>query len=248
MKTIWIVLFSLLGIVMIHGEEYVHVMRMENTDYRVTTRISQEDVDGNRMMEKADPITGSVHRIVLDQQGKTKSWNIVSRDHDVLFSREGARIIVYEESSDHACQETIEIDEKPWFAAIPEGLHQFVVEGGKTIEFWTINPQTFKAYRMIAKRVKTEDIIVQGRKVRAIHIKVSASGVPALFFSMSFWYRESDEVPGFQREFTRRRTAMTPRYLRCMICRGACVPPGNGARISLMDVFTGYAVHRVRDC
>ena len=193
-KMISAILLYFVVVMPIQADEYIYSMRMDDTEYTVTTTIRQDESNGTILVEKNDPVTGVIHRFVLDEQGGTVFWIVCENDKETKYTRTESSILVEETTADNEGKDVIEIDANPWLSTIPEGLQQFVADGEKRFEFWTINPETYKAYRMIAKRVTTEDIIVQGDTVRAIHIKVSASGVPALFFSMSFWYREADGV------------------------------------------------------
>lgn len=173
-------------------EEYRYAMKIDDVEYRIATQINRDEETGTRKVEKHDPVTGMVHRFVLDERGGTVSWQIVFHDREVLFSRDGMTVISTVKPGGSNDSTPITIDESPWFADIPEGLQPFVIDGSKKMEFWTIDPATHKPYRMVAKRGKNVDLIVQGTTERAIPVTVSPLGVPAIFFSMKFWYRESD--------------------------------------------------------
>ncbi len=187
-----VILLFLITVLPGYTEEYVYAMNTDDGEYRITTQIIRDDENGTRQVEKHDPVTGVVHRFVLDEWGGTVSWQIVFHDREVLFSRDGMTIISTEKPGGSNDAIPITIDGSPWFAAIPEGLQLFVIDGSKKMEFWTIDPGTHKPYRMVAKRGKNVDLIIQGTTERAIPVTVSPSGVPAIFFSMKFWYRESD--------------------------------------------------------
>ena len=74
----------------IHAEEYVHVMRMGKTEYRVTTRIIHDGVTGTIRVEKNDPLTDKAHSFLLDAQGGTVLWSIEENGSEVLFDRDGS--------------------------------------------------------------------------------------------------------------------------------------------------------------
>ena len=187
-----VILLFLITVLPGYTEEYVYAMNTDDGEYRITTQINRDDENGTRQVEKHDPVTGAVHRFILDERGGTVSWQITFHDREVLFARDGLTVISTEKLSGNNDAKPITIDESPWFGAIPEGLQPFVIDGSKKMEFWTIDPATHKPYRMVAKRGKNGDIIVQGMTERAIPVTVSPAGVPAIFFSMKFWYRESD--------------------------------------------------------
>lgn len=194
MKFFYCIVLSILFMVMVRAEEYVHAMRIGGTEYTVTTRIFHDGNTGNKQVEKSDPVTGAVHRILLDEHGGTVSWSIEENGNEVLFTRNGVRITVNDPNRIDGEPELIEIDETPWFADMQEGLQKFAGTGNDEMEFWTVNPESYKAYLMAAKRAKIETISVQGVEERAVRIRVTVSRVPSVFFSMKFWFRESDSV------------------------------------------------------
>jgi hypothetical protein len=173
--------------------DYRYATYISGTRYESITTIVSEGNDSAFVVETLDPEQFDRHRLRLDDHLCGLEWGIARANGEWLaFVRAGLVLEISGARDGKSVRETREIDEAPWFASIPLGLSGFMKTGDKTAEFWTINPENLKPYKLIAKKKETSDITVQGILVNAVRIQVSASGVPAMFFSMDFWMRETD--------------------------------------------------------
>lgn len=162
-------------------------------------------------IDAKDSAIGESHLIVTDKKGATDYWKYRYPNGDVkIFTRKGNDIeIVINGGAPVPAKGNI--DSSPWYATIDYSLSRFLADGGSTTTFWTVNPANGKAYKMKATKMKTESVTIGGRPEKAVHVQVTANGVPAVFFNINYWYRESDLL--FLKFEGTRGAPGTPKYV-----------------------------------
>lgn len=83
----------------------------------------------------------------------------------------------------------------PWNQLFQVGLGPFVLSGKQGMSFRSIGtqgPGELKIGRMSVTRKGEETIEIAGRPVAAVHLRISLSGLLAMFWHGDYWYRKSD--------------------------------------------------------
>ncbi|MDA3900717.1 MAG: hypothetical protein PF637_09400 [Spirochaetes bacterium] len=171
---------------------------------------------GTYIVTQEDKITGYTHHVTLNSDYHSTQWVVTDKAGDnITFSRNGSTIVVNGTRSDERINKKIEIDTLPWFASLDFGIQGFCLSGKKTIDFWVIDPDNYKSHRMTLTRMETETVSHAGNKTRSVRIRITASGVPALFFSMNYWVRIADGVP--VRSETKRGGPLSPTVINELV-------------------------------
>lgn len=83
----------------------------------------------------------------------------------------------------------------PWNQLFQMGLGPFALSGDKGTSFRSIGtqgPGELKIGKMSVTRKGEEEIELDGRKVNAVHLRISLSGLLSIFWHGDYWYRKSD--------------------------------------------------------
>ena len=146
------------------------------------------------IIDAEDSAIGESHLIVTDKNGATDSWKCRYPDGDVkIFTRKGNSIEI-SLNGGSPVQAKGKLDSSPWYATMDFSLSRFLAGGGTETTFWTVSPENGKTYKMKATKMKEENITVGGKQEKAVRVQVTANDVPAVFFSINYWYRESDSL------------------------------------------------------
>jgi hypothetical protein len=155
--------------------------------------ISWNDALGVYEFSSDDRYGGIDHRMKLNADFSAREWTSTLKDGSIItYSREGDSLLVRGRLSGAEVGESRKIDRSPWFASLEFGLGEFIRSGKKDISFWVIMQDKFKIYKMTASRLGKEDVPVNGNITEAVRVRVTVDGVPAVFFSYSFWFAEPD--------------------------------------------------------
>lgn len=172
------------------AERYVYRQTPDSHGNAQTVTIAPDGE--NRIVNTEGSSDGAKHRFVLDGDCATKEWRILRADgSETVFTREGTEVTA-RGTGVKAKRKPARVDALPWYGSVPLGLAAFARSGTEKTEFWIINPDNGKAYKMTATRIGEESAPSCGAEVPAILVRVTASGVPAAFFSMRYWFRSSD--------------------------------------------------------
>ena len=83
----------------------------------------------------------------------------------------------------------------PWNQLFQMGLAAFVLGGREETAFRSIGtqgPGELKIGKMSVTRKGQEEIEIGGRKIAAIHVRISLSGLLSVFWHGDYWYRKGD--------------------------------------------------------
>jgi len=84
---------------------------------------------------------------------------------------------------------------EPWNQLFQMGLGRFVMAGGEEMAFRSIGiqgPGELKIGKMSVTRKGEETIEIAGKPVAAVHLRISLSGLLAIFWHGDYWYHKSD--------------------------------------------------------
>jgi hypothetical protein len=136
-----------------------------------------------------DSLSEDTHHLLLDTDGSTREWIIVHTDGSrSRFVREGNTLVLGESGEERT------LDPDPWFGSIEAGLSEMTRKGIKKLDFWILDPEKLEVRKLTARSAGYETLDLNGEQVETVKIKVTAKGVPALFYSVSFWFRKADGI------------------------------------------------------
>jgi hypothetical protein len=110
------------------------------------------------------------------------------------FSRTGNTIKAKGTLKGKPFDRDISIDSNPWFSDFATQLKSLMASGKNKQEFWIINPNEYKAVKMVATLKGQEDFTTPAGTFKANHYIVGIPGVPTAIWSVSVWLRTSDGV------------------------------------------------------
>jgi len=83
----------------------------------------------------------------------------------------------------------------PWNQLFQMGLRPFALADGKKMQFRSIGtqgPGELKIGKMTVTRKEDETIELGGQRLAAVHLRISLSGLLAMFWHGDYWYRKED--------------------------------------------------------
>ncbi len=167
-----------------YGGSYSETTGKERTMMTVT--VTKTDDGGTITIESLNEERRERYRIVADGDGNGRSMDIERPTKGlVTLIREGNTVRAGDGT-------TIAVADAPWYPSIEYGIARLLASGRSRGEFWIIDPEGLKPRKMVAEARKAETLSIGGRKVRSIQVRVTAAGVPAVFFSMGYWFDERD--------------------------------------------------------
>lgn len=88
-----------------------------------------------------------------------------------------------------------DLNDLPWNQTFNIGLENFAVSPAKAMRFRAIGTKgagNMKITTFKVKKKKTETIAIKGKKVEAVYITISLTGLLSIFWTGNYWYRKSD--------------------------------------------------------
>jgi hypothetical protein len=71
-------------------------------------------------------------------------------------------------------------------------LKGFVLSENNEIQFWSLRPDTQKAYKLKAEKVGKETLLISDRPVQTVKIKLSLTGWMSPFWKGFYWFNATD--------------------------------------------------------
>ncbi|MGC8754842.1 MAG: hypothetical protein ACP5QJ_07510 [Thermosulfidibacteraceae bacterium] len=163
-------------------------MYEERTGQRVITNVWK--TEGNKVVASNNLEIHSV--LLLDDKGTILwSYQNFSEGTKLEVKREGNVLSVKGVMKNVKVDNNLHIDEAPWYQFVEASLRDFIVSEKKNTVFWIIKPADCSVFKMQAIREKVEEITIGGRKVKAIKVKITLTGIASLFWSVFYWYDEN---------------------------------------------------------
>ncbi len=166
----------------------------------VTTHVIrvQPEGDGFRVELSSDRPSGALRqsfRVGADLSTREWSFSDPGREMDLAASVQGGRIVLSGSFRGKKVDKRFAAGGAPWNQLFQVGLSPFVLANGRETAFRSIGtqgPGELKIGKMSVARKGEEVIEVAGRKVEAVHVRISLSGLLAMFWHGDYWYRRSD--------------------------------------------------------
>ena len=83
----------------------------------------------------------------------------------------------------------------PWNQLFQVGLGPFALSAGESVQFRSIGtqgPGELKIGKFTVKRQDDEKIVIGGKDIMAVHLRISLSGLLSVFWHGDYWYRSGD--------------------------------------------------------
>jgi hypothetical protein len=128
--------------------------------------------------------------------GATWRWQLKDTDnnHDIIAERQGDELKISGIRYGEVYEETVELDERPWYQPLSYSLRDFLGSEGESMSFWTIRTDTLEATTLQVKKAGEEEISVNGKKIMAQRVELRAEGFFSHFWHGTYWFRKSDKL------------------------------------------------------
>ncbi|MBN1482795.1 hypothetical protein EH223_12635 [candidate division KSB1 bacterium] len=169
----------------IKGDKRRHVewriLKKENDMIEFMSRNYMEDVS---------------HRMELSPDLSTLSWSFLNprQKIDYRVNRAEGELIFAGKIGDETMSKKARVSDLPWYQIHGYSLPEFLKNGQKEIEFFSVRPEDGKVFKLVAERKDVETVFVQEKPCRAIRVDVRLSGLLAHLGHVTYWFREHDLV------------------------------------------------------
>ena len=85
-------------------------------------------------------------------------------------------------------QKTYHLGQKLWLQDFNFALKPFVESAKTTLKFNIINPDDFSLVEMIASKIDTGKLTIDGKEYQAQKINLTLPGFKSMFWSAEMWY------------------------------------------------------------
>lgn len=124
----------------------------------------------------------------------TRSWSVDDPQAKTLIKvfRQGRKLVFQGLFNGDEIDRKVKIDSAPWYQALSLSLRQFTDSEKKSIEFWSIRPDTLDVHRLKVFREAEENIRVNNVTCETIKLKIQLTGLKSVFWSCYYWLRKRD--------------------------------------------------------
>jgi hypothetical protein len=127
----------------------------------------------------------------------TLSWTFSdpARSIELTACRQGGAIVLTGHAKGKKVAREFSGAGPAWNQLFQMGLGTFVESGGESFQFRSIGtqgPGEMKIGKFTVTREGTEKIVLSGKELGAIHLRISLSGLLSIFWHGDYWYRPLD--------------------------------------------------------
>jgi len=113
------------------------------------------------------------------------------RNHTYTKGEESASIFGMQNGI--VLENTMQIDEDPWFQALSYSLRDFNTSDRHTMRFWLVRQDTLEPVKLSADKVaKEKNSLCNGEQ--AVTIEIRPVGLLSPFWHATYWFRKDDNV------------------------------------------------------
>lgn len=156
--------------------------------------LNMNSIDTGYHLTASSPLNGDSD-YVLDTASNTIKWKFLNpvKKVDLESTRVGNTIKMKGKYEGNSIDKTVPINNDPWIEQWEIGLESFILSEEKEKTFWSINPKDVNMIaEFIAVKNSNETIDFNGTKVETVEVKLSLTGILAIFFNSTFYFRQSD--------------------------------------------------------
>ncbi len=160
----------------------------------ITINVEAEENSTGSILH-VDRSDGDVYDITCDRQDATTSCGYSSPATRTAYGtiREGNAILMSGTLKGSPVSRTIAIDGRPWYEFPERSLCLYAISSSHPpISFWILLPSDGNAFLLMARWEGPDEIEVNGRKVMAIRVRVSLTGLLSIFWGTYYWYDATD--------------------------------------------------------
>lgn len=128
--------------------------------------------------------------------GATWQWQLKDPDkkHDIIAKRQGNELTLSGVRNGETYEETVELDERPWYQPLSYSLGNFLRSDEKSRSFWMIRADTVEVTTLEVEKKGEEEIFVNQKAVVAQKVVLRPEGFYAHFWHGTYWFRKSDKI------------------------------------------------------
>ncbi len=193
---------QILVLVFLHGLACcaAHASAVESYRYEKTTGNVEEAF--RWCLDKSEPMR-LLYRCAdetditrIDASFATVRWEMEKKSEGTsLHARRLSNAIIIEGRwKGQPIAKKLSIDDAPWYQATSCSLRPFVLSSRKEICFWTVRSDTLTAHKIRAVKKQRQVLYLNGVKEETVEVELRLSGMLALFWKCSYWFRRSDGV------------------------------------------------------
>jgi len=195
----FIMLIGFFGTGLVHGKTRVYE---EKTGNRLTTHrfVIEESVPGYDITLRSE--TGGQR---IDQKYKLKtnldalSWDYENPAENTKITAVKKKNKIYLKGIHKGRQinKIFKTNDLPWNQSFNIGLEKFALSPEKFMKFRAIGtsgPGDMKVTTFSVKKKNIETITASGKKVEALHVQISLSGLLSIFWKGNYYYRKADGI------------------------------------------------------
>jgi len=163
---------------------------------RLVRRFSDDRIEVLLAWKSFADSTSGTQRYLVDNEYATLEWSVQSPGQNTDYSgwREENVLVVRGTLRGEVVDESIEIDDKPFYLNPSFNLQSFARSGREKLEFRTLRPDKLSEHKMKVKVEERTTIEIQGKEYSAVRLKWGLTGFKSYFFNQNLWFRESDGV------------------------------------------------------
>ena len=171
---------------------------VEGVDTAMHAIVVQPREDGFRVelsTRRGSSVVRQVFFIAADLSTRAWTFSDPARAMELDASILDGRIVLSGSFKGKKVDKRFNAGGPPWNQLFQVGLGPFALSGGEGTSFRSIGtqgPGELKIGKMSVTRRGEEEIELNGRKVHAVHLRISLSGLLSIFWHGDYWYRKSD--------------------------------------------------------
>lgn len=194
---LFMLLITCTGFSFLNGETRVY---KETVKGRVTTHrfhIEKSAAGCNITLQSETEGKQIDQKFELETNLSALSWSYEDPEKKTKITAEkkGKKIYLNGIHKGKQINKTFKINDLPWNQSFNLGLENFALSSKRKMKFRAIGtsgPGDMKITTFSVKKKKTETIILNDKKVDAVHVQLSLSGLLSIFWTGNYWYRKVD--------------------------------------------------------
>ena len=132
---------------------------------------------------------------VCTPEGATLSWRYIRPpDIDIQAERMGNQIHFSGRFGGEVINKNQVIDTRPWYQPLSFSLQRMVARDLKTVDFWTIRPDTLEVMAMKAEKSSSDHISEGTATQTADKVVIRPDGLMSVLWQAEYWFRQSDHL------------------------------------------------------
>ncbi|MCX7882539.1 MAG: hypothetical protein N2314_04890 [Brevinematales bacterium] len=143
----------------------------------------EETTQGMRVYALSEEET---HVFWLDTHYATEKWFFTNAHQRFVIERSGNFLVRKEEG---IVVSNYTIDEAPWYQFVEVSFRPWLVSGKKVSPmFWIFQPGVMVLHKMIAYRENEEPLVLQGKSLSSLKVRMTLPGAKAAFWRAWYWF------------------------------------------------------------